>query len=126
MQLTQKQCLSCSKPLKGRADKKFCDDYCRTQYNNQLKAEDSAVMKRVNAILRSNRRLLAQQIPPGEEMGKCPRQKLTEAGFNFQQEGQCVLFLLRVRLPAAGGRLAAGSEAGGEMKATANRWVAAE
>lgn len=84
MQLTQKQCLSCGKPLKGRADKKFCDDYCRTQYNNQLKAEDSAVMKRVNAILRSNRRLLAQQIPPGEEIGKCPRQKLTEAGFNFQ------------------------------------------
>jgi hypothetical protein len=84
MEATQKQCLSCGKTLKGRIDKKFCDDYCRTQYNNQLKAEDTAVIKKINAVLRSNRRILERQIAPGEEMGKCPRQKLADAGYNFQ------------------------------------------
>jgi predicted nucleic acid-binding Zn ribbon protein len=84
MEAAIKQCLSCGKPLRGRVDKKFCDDYCRTQFNNQLKAEDSALVKKVNAILRHNRRLLEKQIPAGEEMGKCPKQKLAEAGFNFQ------------------------------------------
>lgn len=84
MESTQKQCLSCGKTLKGRIDKKFCDDYCRTQYNNQLKAEDTAVIKKINAVLRSNRRILERHIPAGEEMGKCPKQKLIDAGYNFQ------------------------------------------
>ena len=35
-----KVCLACGKPLKGRIDKKFCDDYCRNNYNNQQKAKD--------------------------------------------------------------------------------------
>jgi hypothetical protein len=84
MESSIKQCLSCGKTLKGRIDKKFCDDYCRTQYNNQLKAEDTAVIKKVTAILRNNRRILERQIPAGEEMGKCPKQKLVDAGYNFQ------------------------------------------
>jgi hypothetical protein len=84
METTQKQCLSCGKTLKGRIDKKFCDDYCRTQYNNLLKAEDTVVIKKINAVLRQNRRILERQIAPGEELGKCPRQKLADAGFNFQ------------------------------------------
>lgn len=83
MQPTPKQCLSCGKPIKGRIDKKFCDDYCRTQYNNQLKAEDTAVIKKINAVLRSNRRILERLIPAGEELTKCPKQKLVDAGFNF-------------------------------------------
>lgn len=84
METTQKQCLTCGKTLKGRVDKKFCDDYCRTQYNNQLKAEDTVVIKKINTVLKQNRRILERQIAPGEEMGKCPRQKLADAGFNFQ------------------------------------------
>lgn len=32
-------CLNCDKTLKGRTDKKFCDDYCRNSYNNQLKPQ---------------------------------------------------------------------------------------
>ncbi len=83
MEHTSRACITCGKPLKGRIDKKFCDDYCRTVYNNQLKAEDGAFVKKINGILRANRRLLEQQIAAGEEMGKCPRKKLADAGFNF-------------------------------------------
>lgn len=84
MEQLHKPCLSCGKALKGRIDKKFCDDYCRTQYNNQLKAEDDLVVKKINSILRHNRKILERLLPPGEEMGKCPRQKMADAGFNFQ------------------------------------------
>jgi predicted nucleic acid-binding Zn ribbon protein len=27
-------CLDCGKPVKGRADQKFCKDLCRNSYNN--------------------------------------------------------------------------------------------
>ncbi len=30
-----KTCLTCGAPLIGRVDKKFCDDYCRSMYNNK-------------------------------------------------------------------------------------------
>jgi len=29
-----RKCLHCDHVLKGRTDKKFCDDYCRNTYNN--------------------------------------------------------------------------------------------
>ena len=32
----EKQCLECGTAIRGRADKKFCSDQCRNQYNNTL------------------------------------------------------------------------------------------
>ncbi|HMP92132.1 MAG TPA: DUF2116 family Zn-ribbon domain-containing protein [Phnomibacter sp.] len=84
METSNRLCINCSKPLKGRSDKKFCDDYCRSQYNNNLQAENSTVVKHINQILKKNRKLLQDIIAPGEEMGKCPRRKLADAGFSFQ------------------------------------------
>lgn len=83
MNTDQRTCLACNKALHGRADKKFCDDYCRSAYNNRLMADEIVLMKRINGILKKNRRLLLQQIPAGEEMGKCSRKKLLEAGYDF-------------------------------------------
>ncbi|TAD82828.1 MAG: DUF2116 family Zn-ribbon domain-containing protein [Bacteroidetes bacterium] len=85
MEIASKPCLACGKPVKGRTDKKFCDDYCRNQYNNQLKQEAaSPLVKKINHLLKNNRQLLAGVIPPGEELGKCARQKLLDQGFSFQ------------------------------------------
>lgn len=77
-------CAECSKPLKGRADKKFCDDYCRNAYNNRQNADQNNYVRNINAILRRNRRLLEGVIKPDEELGKCPRQALAAQGFDFQ------------------------------------------
>ena len=63
-----KNCLTCDKPLKGRSDKKFCDDYCRNNYNNQLKSITTNQMRNVNNALGKNRRILEELIPAGEEM----------------------------------------------------------
>ena len=74
-------CLDCSQPLKGRADKKFCDDQCRSNYNNKLKIETNDFVKEVNTILRKNRNILQQLNPDGKT--KINREKLLSKGFSF-------------------------------------------
>lgn len=78
-----KLCLACEKPLKGRVDKKFCDDYCRSSYNNQLNADNSAQVKHINAILKKNRRILESILSGKEDVVKANLQKLNGKGFNF-------------------------------------------
>jgi len=95
-----RSCLACGKPLKGRLDKKFCDDYCRNSYNNQQNSDQNNFVRNVNNILRKNRRILEGMIPEGEEMKKMPREKLSIDGFNFRyhthqyqnQKGQTYFF----------------------------------
>ncbi|RYD52759.1 MAG: hypothetical protein EOP52_01020 [Sphingobacteriales bacterium] len=76
-------CKECEKPLKGRADQKFCDDYCRNAYNNRQNADANNLVRNINNMLRRNRRILEGCIKAGEEMGKVQRQKLLQAGFDF-------------------------------------------
>jgi dipeptidase len=77
----ERKCLDCSEVLKGRADKKFCDDQCRSNYNNRLKTTDSNLVREVNAILRKNRSILQQLNPDGKT--KISREKLVQKGFSF-------------------------------------------
>lgn len=77
-------CLTCNKPLKGRSDKKFCNDYCRNTYNNQLKGVVNNSIRNINHILQKNRRILESLIAPTGEMGKIQKQKLLDKGFNFK------------------------------------------
>ena len=64
--LSPKICLQCGKPLTGRADKKFCDAYCRNSYNNQNKAADELYIQLVNSKIRKNRRILKSLCPEGK------------------------------------------------------------
>ena len=34
--MEKRECLECREPVKGRVDKKFCSDYCRNAYNNNV------------------------------------------------------------------------------------------
>ncbi len=77
-------CLSCDKPVKGRTDKKFCDDYCRNNYNNQLKADSSNLVRNINNALGKNRRILEGLFAAGEEMAKTTKEKLLQKGFQFK------------------------------------------
>ena len=80
----QAYCLYCGKPVKGRIDKKFCDDWCRNAYNNKRYSQNSGFVRNVNTILRKNRQILEDLIPNGKEVAKAHRKKLSEKGFNFQ------------------------------------------
>jgi len=77
-------CLNCEKPVKGRTDKKFCDDYCRNSYNNQLKSNTTNLVRNINNALGKNRRILENQFTEGEEMTKTTKQKLIQKGFQFK------------------------------------------
>lgn len=80
----QAYCMFCNKPVKGRIDKKFCDDWCRNAHNNRRYSQTSTFVRNVNSILRRNRQILETIIPDGKEITKTPRKKLAEKGFNFQ------------------------------------------
>ncbi|MEP7107008.1 MAG: hypothetical protein ABI760_03485 [Ferruginibacter sp.] len=81
---TSKNCMHCSKPIKGRTDKKFCDDYCRNVFNNQLKADSNNLVRNINNSLRKNRRILKELLPDNERMVKAKRDKLLQLGFQFK------------------------------------------
>ncbi len=84
MQTETRTCLQCGRTLKGRSDKKFCDDSCRNNYNNVLKAHANNYMRNINNTLSKNRRILEEVLPANEEMGKTTKQKLSDAGFQFK------------------------------------------
>ena len=77
----EKICLDCAIPVKGRADKKFCSDQCRNNYNNQLNSNTNNYLRNVNNILRKNRRILSQFC--SNLKAKIHKEKLSDKGFNF-------------------------------------------
>ena len=79
-----KTCLFCKKPVKGRSDKKFCDDYCRAAYNNDLKSASNNYIRNVNNALGKNRRILESLLPEGEPTAKANQDKLLQLGFQFK------------------------------------------
>ncbi len=81
-----KTCASCGEIIKGRIDKKFCDDDCRSNFNNRLNSDTSALMKTINNVLRKNRRILESLIPIEEGKTKVTLKKLQENGYNFSYQ----------------------------------------
>jgi hypothetical protein len=76
-----KACLQCQSEIKGRADKKFCCEDCRTSYHNMLNKDASKFMTNINNILRKNRRILAALNPDGK--AKVTKAQLLDEGFKF-------------------------------------------
>ncbi len=76
-----RKCPSCDTKINGRSDKRFCSDYCRNAYNNQINKDANNFVRKINHILRKNRRILAKLNPHGK--AKVKRDDLFELGFNF-------------------------------------------
>jgi hypothetical protein len=79
-------CLACGKPVKGRIDKKFCNDYCRNAHNNQLKSGSSNMVRNINNALKKNRNILETILPETEKMAKANKDKLLKLGFQFKYQ----------------------------------------
>jgi hypothetical protein len=79
--MAERLCLECESPVKGRKDKRFCNDYCRNSYHNKQNEDDNAYVRRVNTILRKNKRILSKLNPTGKT--KVRAIQLAEEGFNF-------------------------------------------
>jgi len=79
-----KHCQYCNKVIKGRSDKKFCNDYCRNYFNNKLNCANNNNIRTINNYLGKNRRILNEELLPKEQMNKIKKSKLLEKGFNFK------------------------------------------
>ncbi|GAK96126.1 hypothetical protein JCM19294_2908 [Nonlabens tegetincola] len=76
-----KQCPECGDEVRGRADKRFCSDYCRNVANNKLNKDSTALMRNINNRLRKNWRIL-KSINVNDKT-KTTRNKLLAEGFDF-------------------------------------------
>lgn len=74
-------CLDCGLKLTGRVDKKFCDDHCRSNYNNILNKDRHSIFKTINRILKNNATVLGRFNKHG--LNELHRSILIAAGFNF-------------------------------------------
>lgn len=78
-----KVCPQCQSPIHGRADKKFCNDACRSAHNNIKYADYNSHVRKVNQRLRSNHRVLDELLTLQSETWVSEAQ-LLNAGFQFQ------------------------------------------
>ena len=79
--MKQRICLHCGDPLKGRIDKKFCNEACRSAfhyYQNQEKEE--SIFKTIDKQLRTNRRILKEFNKARKATVR--KEMLLEEGFN--------------------------------------------
>jgi hypothetical protein len=77
----EKKCAYCKKIIRGRTDKKFCNDYCRNYFNYQLKTKAGGNEKEINQILSSNRRILQMLSVSGGYI-RIEKESLLSMGFD--------------------------------------------
>ena len=78
----EKKCLECGAAIRGRADKKFCSDYCRNAYHNQRNRASKNLIRNINNRLRKNYRIL-DSFPLREGKTRTTKNKLLDKGFDF-------------------------------------------
>ena len=79
--MNDRKCLQCYEQLKGRADQKFCNDQCRSAYNNQQHVESNNVIKMINRILKKNYFILADLNSKGKTSAL--KSELQKKGYRF-------------------------------------------
>lgn len=73
-------CRNCGAPIRGRIDKKFCDDACRSSFHNQINGEMTQIMRNTHRMLRRNWKILTRHFNQGECVLDYDR--IHEEGFN--------------------------------------------
>lgn len=84
MYIERKHCEYCGKLVYGRSDKKFCDDNCRSSFNNERRVVDSKEMRNIINVLKLNRKILESIVAGGIEKVRVPKEKLIRLGYNFR------------------------------------------
>jgi len=77
-------CQSCSQVLYGRLDKKFCDEGCRNNFNNQQNSIQNKEIRIINRVLKRNRVILLAILSLGKKPTVVGKEYLLLEGFNFR------------------------------------------
>ena len=78
----KRHCLECNDAFRGRSDKKFCSDDCRSRHYHKRKGNQISRVRGINYILKRNRSILDKFTQEGKR--KVRRNKLLELGFSFE------------------------------------------
>ncbi|MDC6350344.1 hypothetical protein PP178_02180 [Zeaxanthinibacter sp. PT1] len=81
--MTGRKCKECSTAIAGRADKKFCSDYCRNAYHNQLNKDSNNLLRNINNRLRKNYRIL-ESFSLRDGKTRTTKNRLLDKGFDFE------------------------------------------
>lgn len=76
------KCEECGEALIGRADKRFCNDQCRSAHYQNRNADALQLIRQVNNQLKKNRNILASLNPEGKVRIK--KSQLDREGFNYK------------------------------------------
>lgn len=61
MESNNKQaCHYCRREIKGRTDKKFCNDSCRNAFHNETHRQQNNIMRTITNSLRRNRKIIRE------------------------------------------------------------------
>ena len=82
LNMENRNCLECNDEVRGRADKKFCSDYCRNSYNNKVDKDSKNLIRNINNRLKKNYKILSDLNSKGKT--KVTRTRLYDKGFDFQ------------------------------------------
>lgn len=77
----KKNCIECGCTFKGRNGKKYCSNQCRAAYFNKMNSDANNFVRRINKILRNNRKILKNLNPDGKVV--VHRETLLQHGFKF-------------------------------------------
>jgi hypothetical protein len=77
-------CNYCDKELKGRIDKKFCNDWCRNSYHFAANNDTTRAIRNIDNALHRNRRVLKLLAKTANPDGKVLREQLLLHGFSFR------------------------------------------
>lgn len=83
-QTDNRKCLWCEQPIRGRADKKYCDDNCRNAFNNQRLEGEYNLVRNINRTLIRNRRILATIMQQAGSETCISKDILLQMGFQFK------------------------------------------
>jgi hypothetical protein len=82
MEEEKSYCLYCDKELKGRTDKKFCDEKHRNAYHNELVKREDKEIRRVINILKKNRKIL-RSFHENAKGKNAKKELMMRKGFSF-------------------------------------------
>ncbi len=74
----------CNKKMQGRTDKKFCSNHCRSSYHNAIYGNRTNYMRRINALLLRNRKILSDLFVLQRKGAPIPLSELYIKGFTPQ------------------------------------------
>ena len=83
MESPKRYCPECQDPIRGRMDKKFCSDGCRSLHHNRLNSIKSSTLKWIDKRLKKNRNILEKLYHHPAKRKEIPIKQVEHLGFTF-------------------------------------------